>query len=86
MGAGESAGANLVTALTVACTYERPEPYARAVYERGVVPKAVLPACGILQVSDHERFGRKKKLNGFIAGRIAEVARGYLHKVSGDAE
>src|SRR5262249_35146502 len=54
--AGESAGANLVTALTVAATMHRPEPFARDVFETGVVPRAVLPACGLLQVSDPERF------------------------------
>ena len=54
--AGESAGANLVTALTIACCYERPEPYAQAVYDKARVPDAVLATCGILQVSDIERY------------------------------
>src|SRR5690606_5988723 len=31
--AGESAGANLVTSLTLACCYRREEPYARRVFD-----------------------------------------------------
>ena len=86
--AGESAGANLVTALAVCCAYRRPELYARAVWDRNIRPVAVMPACGILQVSDHERFFRppRKPLPWYISGRIAEVALGYLHKVTVDAE
>ena len=76
--AGESAGGNLVTSLAVAACYRRPEPYARAVFDTGVVPRAVLPACGILQVSDTERFGRRKKLSRFLLDRLTEVEHAYL--------
>ncbi|HEY3353139.1 MAG TPA: alpha/beta hydrolase fold domain-containing protein [Polyangia bacterium] len=76
--AGESAGANLATTLAVAATYERPEPYARAVFETGVVPRAVMPACGILQVSDTERFTRRRPLPGWLADRLTEVEEAYL--------
>src|SRR5690606_7801756 len=54
--AGESAGANLVTSLAICAAWRRPEPWARAVFDAGVAPRAVLPACGILQVSRAERF------------------------------
>lgn len=76
--AGESAGANLVTSATVAATFAREEPWARAVFETGVVPAAVVAACGILQVSDTERFGRRRRLAPFIADRLAEVSEAYL--------
>jgi len=76
--AGESAGANLVTAAAVAATFERPEPWARAVFETNHVPRAVVAACGILQVSDTERFGRRKPLSPFIADRLTEVSEAYL--------
>lgn len=76
--AGESAGANLVTSMTVAATYERPEPFARRIFATGVVPKATLPACGILQVTDVERFGRRRKLPAFILDRLIEVSSSYL--------
>lgn len=77
--AGESAGANLVTSLAVALSYERPEPFAREAFDTGVVPKAVVPACGVFQVSDMERLSRRKPtMSKFIAERLAEVGSGYL--------
>jgi acetyl esterase/lipase len=77
--AGESAGANLVSALTVLNCYERPEPWAQRVFERNVVPSAWMPYCGMLQVSDAERFRRRKpSLSTFINDRLVEVSRAYL--------
>ncbi|MBX3190660.1 MAG: alpha/beta hydrolase [Labilithrix sp.] len=77
--AGESAGANLVTSLAVALAYDRPEPYARAAHETGVVPHAVVPACGVFQVSDMARFKRRKpRMSAFIADRLHEVESAYL--------
>lgn len=77
--AGESAGANLVTSMTVAACFERDEPHARAIAATGVVPRAVLPACGILQVSDTARFARRKPhMARVVAERIEEVGEGYL--------
>jgi acetyl esterase len=76
--AGESAGANLVTSLAIASSYRRSEPHARAVFDSGVRPLACLPACGILQVSDGARFGRRRRLPGIVAARILEISTGYL--------
>ncbi len=77
--AGESAGGNLVASLAAAACFERDEPYAREVFEAGVVPRAVLPACGLHQVSDPGRFRRRKPgLSRFVADRIEEVAHAYL--------
>ena len=77
--AGESAGANLITSLTIATSYERPEPWARALFETGVRPRAVVPACGMLQVSDPGRFLRRKSTLGtFVNDRISEVSTAYL--------
>jgi acetyl esterase len=77
--AGESAGANLVTSLAVSACFDRPEPHARTVARTGVVPKAVIPACGLLQVSDTERFTRRRpELPRFLGERIEEVAHAYL--------
>lgn len=77
--AGESAGANLVTAMTVAACFDRPEAYAARIRRTGVVPRAALPACGILQVSDTARFARRKpEITGFLAERLEEVELGYL--------
>ncbi len=79
--AGESAGANLVTAMTIAATCERPEPYAKRIFDTGLVPKATLAACGILQVSDAARFGRRRPLPAFIQERLLEVETAYLPRV-----
>ena len=78
--AGESAGANLTLALAVCAAFERPEPFARSVFETGVVPKVVAPVCGILQVSDSARFARRKAhLARIVADRLEEVEGAYLH-------
>lgn len=77
--AGESAGANLVASLAVALAYERPEPFAQRAWRRGVVPRAVVPACGVFQVSDLERLKRRKpRMSPFVADRLAEVEGAYL--------
>ena len=77
--AGESAGANLITSLALMCCTRRDEPWARAVFDRGVVPRAWLPYCGMLQVSDPGRFRRRKpNLSTFIDDRLVEVTRAYL--------
>lgn len=77
--AGESAGANLVSALVLATCFERPEPFARQVFATQVVPKVVLPACGVFQVSDQARFRRRRpKISTFIADRLVEVEDAYL--------
>lgn len=87
--AGESAGANLVTSLALTLAYERDEEFAREAFATGVVPRAVLPACGVFQVSDMRRFKRRKPgMSRFIADRLHEVEDAYLgrgpHAVSLD--
>lgn len=76
--AGESAGANLTAALTLLLCIQRPEPWAQRVFDLGLVPRAVLPMCGMLQVSDAERFGRRKPLPPWVRDRLTEVAHAYL--------
>jgi acetyl esterase len=76
--AGESAGANLVTSMTIAATYERPEPHARKIFQTNVVPRATLPACGIFQVTDTARFKRRRPLPPFVFDRLQEVEHSYL--------
>ncbi|MBI2896070.1 MAG: alpha/beta hydrolase [Deltaproteobacteria bacterium] len=79
--AGESAGANLVTALAVATCYRRDEPWARTVWDTGLEPRAVMPFCGLFQVSDTDRFRRRKdSLSPFIADRLREVTDAYLRE------
>jgi acetyl esterase len=84
--AGESAGANLVCGLAVACCYQRPEPYARRAFATGIVPKAVVLGCGILQVSDPGRFARRRKLPRMVQAMLHDISAGYMRGVAGDAE
>ncbi|MDP2315004.1 MAG: alpha/beta hydrolase [Pseudomonadota bacterium] len=80
--AGESAGANLAAVVGVATAWRRDEPWARAAYDEGVVPCALAPACGILQVSDPGRFVRRRPI-----GRIANaVIEGCFYGYVGDRE
>lgn len=77
--AGESAGANLVSSLSLALAYERPEPFARVAWDTGVVPRAVVPACGVFQVSELARLKhRKPGMSSFISDRLDDVETSYL--------
>ncbi len=77
--AGESAGANLVTALTLMGCYRRPEPWAQKVFDSGVQPLALLPYCGVFQVSDAQRFKqRRSSISTFVNDRLLEVSSSYL--------
>lgn len=80
---GESAGANLALALTVACCYERKEPSAKKVWDTGIVPLIVQLFCGILQVSDPKRLRSRQPDLNFITrsiyqGFLKDVAEAYL--------
>lgn len=76
--AGESAGANLATALAIMATTERPEEFSKRVFATNVVPRAVMPACGILQVSNPERYQQKLTQKSWLYERILSTRRSYL--------
>jgi len=76
--AGESAGGNLITGLTLAACQRRPEPWARAVYDTGLVPKATLPFCAMLEVSRPERFSARRKLPSWVDGMIRDASASYI--------
>jgi acetyl esterase len=77
--AGESAGGNLITALTLAASQSRSEPWARRVFDCGVVPRAALPFCAMLEVSHPERFSERRKLPRWVDGMIRDASASYLH-------
>ena len=80
--AGESAGGNLITSLTLAACQRRPEPFARVVFDTGLVPRAALPFCALLEVSRPERFAERRgkgRLPFWIDGMIRDVETSYLH-------
>jgi acetyl esterase len=83
---GESAGANLVTSLVVSTCFERSEPWARATFETGVVPRVVFASCGLYEVSDVERFRRRRALPVWLHDRLHEVEEAYLHGVRATEE
>lgn len=83
--AGDSAGGNLITALTLATCYRRDEPYARRAFDTGVVPRAVVPTSAIFQVSDCARFGRARKLHPFVTWVLVGVERAYLRGLHGSS-
>ncbi len=76
--AGESAGANLVTALTVALATKPQTPWAERVQATGLYPRAVVPACGILEVSNHGRLLGKPGVPRWVDDRSVDVCEGYL--------
>jgi acetyl esterase len=77
--AGESAGGNLITALTLATCQHRPEPWARAVFETNLAVKAALPFCALLEVSRPERFSERRRLPRWVDGMIRDTSASYLH-------
>lgn len=80
--AGESAGAHLITALTVATCWRRPEAFASPLF--GQRPLAALPACGIFQLSQINRL--TQHLHPFVADRLCVVAEEFLPAAAGGAE
>ncbi|MEE8408378.1 MAG: alpha/beta hydrolase [Myxococcota bacterium] len=82
--AGESAGANLITSITLASCYRRPESFAAPIFEAGRVPDVVLPACGMYQVTNVERFAAGNKVPAWIMDRLIEISESYIPTGSTD--
>ena len=76
---GESAGANLALAVTLACCTPRPEAYAAPLFKRGLRPALALLYCGFLQTSQPERYQRAG-VSAFAASIATDAARSYLGK------
>lgn len=77
--AGESAGGNLISSLALASIWRRPEPWAKQVFDCGVMPRAVLPFCAMLQVTETDRFSKRRKMPRWIDGMIRDAGASYLH-------
>ena len=77
---GESAGANLITSLTLATCFDRLETFCQKVFATGLVPRAVIPACGLLEVHRGERFSSLpgRRLPWWVRDRIRVVCESYL--------
>lgn len=77
--AGESAGANLALSLALSATHRFVRPSVRRVFDLAITPRALLPMCGFLHVSDPERFdsiGRRP--HPLVRDRLRSISRGYL--------
>lgn len=77
--AGESAGANLALAITLACCTRRPEPFAAPLFERGLRPVVAMLYYGFLQASRPERY-RRPGVSALAASIATDAARSYLGK------
>lgn len=80
--AGESAGANLVTALTLAACVDRPEPVARGLRASGVRPVATLPIYGLLDLTSIDRFWRARALPRHLRAQIVHACEAYVGRPS----
>jgi acetyl esterase len=82
--AGESAGANLVTSMTLCLAYGRREPYARVMQQTGVYPRMVLAASGVFEVANGHRFAeRYPNMSWFFDDRYRELEELYAPHVGG---
>ena len=75
---GESAGGNLTLSLCIANCFPLGDKAAKAIFARNLPIRLVIPACGLLQVSDPQRYTEKKKISGFVRSRIMAVSKRYL--------
>jgi acetyl esterase len=76
--AGESAGGNLVTALAVASSWRRPEPFARAVFDAGVAPRAVVATYGFLDLGHTDEYLKHPRMSRFTKALLLDAAQSYL--------
>lgn len=75
--AGESAGANLSLATTLSmCRRYDDVPFAAGMADVPVLPKVVIPYCGILEVRNIERL-ITPEVPGWIAARMRSVSEMY---------
>ncbi len=76
--AGESAGGNLVTALAVACSYRRPEAFARAVFDADIKLRAVIATYGFLDLGHTEQYLAHPRMSLWTKALLRDAARSYL--------
>jgi len=76
--AGESAGANLITALTLSKAEPRPESFARRIYDLDPPIRAALPIYGLLDLHDLHRFTAHPKLAPWLKSMIVDAGASYV--------
>jgi acetyl esterase len=76
--AGESAGANIITALMVSATEPRPEPFARRIFDMAPPVRAALPIYGLLDLHDLHRFTAHPRLAPWLKSMIIDAGASYV--------
>ncbi len=75
---GESAGGNLTLGAAIAASWKRPERFAQRVWDTGLRPRVLLPACGYLAVANPQRHAENHDMPAWMNGRILQVSSAYL--------
>ncbi len=76
--AGESAGGNLVMALSLLSTISRPEPFARSVYDGGPPPRAAIATYPFADVTELPRLLENPRLPKLVKAMLFDAGSGYL--------
>jgi acetyl esterase len=85
--AGESAGGNLVTALAVASSWRRPEPFARRVFDADVALRAVVATYGFLDLGHTDEYLKHPRMSRWTKSMLLDAARSYVgHDVDAAAK
>jgi len=67
-----------VTALAVACSWRRPEPFARRVFDSGLSLRAVLSTYGFLDLGYTGDYLAHPRMNRLAKAVLLDAARSYL--------
>jgi acetyl esterase len=76
--AGESAGGNLVTALALATSMRRPEPYAQRLFDAKVALRAVVATYGFLDLEAVIRYRKHPRLAPMLKDLALCAAASYV--------
>ena len=76
--AGESAGGNLVTALALATSLRRPEPFARRLFDANVKLRATVATYGFLDLEGLDHYERHPRLSPGLKDLVVHAAASYV--------
>ena len=76
--AGESAGANLALTSGICHSWRQEQSFAQYIWDLNLEPKALLPACGIIEVSNPNRYLDDSSIPVWMRDRIKKVCLSYL--------
>lgn len=76
--AGESAGANLITALTYLSTHTTDEPFGRVLRARAPKIRATIPIYGLLDLVDMKRMTERDRVPAWAKTELLSAAAAYV--------